>query len=110
MLKYEMYLVGAKIRAYDFEPAGDYRDGLYVEGTVVRHETREGARFLVINTEADTMPLARKTRPTRVGHETYVPMEMAFMEWDGRVCEIHETVYITVENEYGEEITKKMVG
>jgi len=94
MLKYEHISPGQKIRAYDFEPFGDFRDGLYVEGIVLRHEFKEGAKFLVIEADVDTSVHIRKNpNVTRVGKEVFVPMETAFFEWDGRVVKINEMTH-----------------
>jgi len=94
MLKFEHIPVGHEIRAYDFEPVGDWRDEIYVQGTIKRHDEKEGAKFLVIDCEEDSGPEARKefgsNRPSRVGVEIFIPMETAFFEWDNRVIDITE--------------------
>lgn len=94
MLKFEHIPVGHEIRAYDFEPVGDYRDELYVEGEVVRHDEVHGAKVLVITCNCDSgnsvYPRNGRKQLTRVGAEVFVPMEMAMMEWDERVIDLTE--------------------
>ena len=80
MLKFEGILVGTTIKAFDFEPAPDRTDR-YVTGPITRVETRDGAKFYVIECKEDGA-LGLKT--ARVGLEVYVPMEM-FMDFHNRV-------------------------
>lgn len=119
MLKFEYLKPGQKIRAYDFEPVGDWRDELYVEGKILRHELKDESKFLVIECDCDStnseyfkLPSYVKQRgyrhPSRVGEEVFVPMEMCITEWDGRVTEIFEKLYISVKNEFGETVTKEI--
>jgi hypothetical protein len=78
MLKFEHIEPGTRVRAYDHEPFPG-RPERYLEGTVVRHEDKDFAKWLVVECEAD----ATFTKPdhNRIGLEVYVPMEMLF-EYD----------------------------
>lgn len=75
MLKFENIAPGTRIKAYDFEPMPGRTDR-YVCGIVKRHQWFNGAKFLVIDTDADTM--AKYPKNSRIGKETFVPMEMCF--------------------------------
>jgi len=94
MLKYEHIEPGQKIRAYDFEPYGDWRDDMYIEGVVVSHDHHHEAKVLVVECKKDCGPKAHEqfgpNRPSRVGNTIFVPMEIAFLEWDGRVIDLME--------------------
>ncbi len=81
-LKHEGYLPGQTIRAYDFEPREDSRGELhryFVEGKIVDTRMEQGARGYLIEVTKDTM-YAKGDR-SRV----FVPHEVTFAEWDGRV-------------------------
>ncbi len=82
-LQFEGFLPGQKIRAYDFEPRPEI-GARYVEGTIVDTRKEQGARGYLIEVTKDTM-YAKGDR-TRV----FVPHEVAFAEWAGRV-ELVET-------------------
>ena len=77
-LKHEGYLPGQTIRAYDFEPRPEIGNR-YVEGTIVDTRVEQGARGYLIEVTKDTM-YAKGDR-SRV----FVPHEVTFAEWDGRV-------------------------
>ena len=69
-LKYEdEFQKDDKIRAYDHLNDETY----YVEGVVTGTETRNGAKFIVINCETDTLP-----NSPRVGDKVFVPMEIIY--------------------------------
>ena len=88
MLKYErMFKVGDTIRAMDFEP----RDGVpdrFIEG-VVTDIRLEGAvtdaRVYVIDITRDSGAEANEKVTSRVGDEGYVPMDVGYFDWYGRI-------------------------
>ena len=88
MLKYEgVFKVGDTIRALYFEP----RDGVpdrFIEGVVT--DTRVvpemgGANVYVIDVTRDSVAEASEKVTSRVNDEGYVPMGLAWFEFDGRV-------------------------
>ncbi len=104
MLKYQnIARVGDRIRAYDFAGLGPKsgRNDCYIEGIVERID-REGyengfAAFVIVvdkdvwperppRVEGNTTTLHKKQG--RVGCTTYVPMEVAFFEYDGRIVNL----------------------
>lgn len=108
MLKYEAIAqVGDRIRAYDFQGRTD----CYVEGPVIRidREGREkGYAAFVITVEVDGWPkrgservspiTGRRISPnlgpvmqdggSRVGATFYIPMQVGFLEHDGRIVNL----------------------
>ena len=93
-LRYEgLFKVDDHIRAYDFEPRVGALDRFlegWVRGTTT---TPGGAKVYVVDVYRDSVPGAhRLTLPDsdidpcgRVGDECYVPMGLAWFEFDGRV-------------------------
>ena len=77
MFKFETLAgVGDRIRAYDFMG----NTSAYIEGVVVDQGMTPGGYFgYTIDIERDGMGAGRK------GDRGYVPYEVAFMEYDGRV-------------------------
>jgi len=84
-LRYEgLFEVGDHIRAYDFEPRTGTLDH-YLEGRVtgVKTEPRMGgAKVYVVDVDRDS---DAGPRMSRVGDEGYVPMGLAWFDFDGRV-------------------------
>jgi len=83
-LKYEdVFIVGDLIRAYDFQPIPG-RPDMFVEGVVTGTlTTREGAWvYTILATNDSEEGLGRK------GQEVYVPMEVSFSEYAGRIVKI----------------------
>ena len=95
-LRYEgLFEVGDHVRAYDFEPRAGTLDRFF-EGRVtgVKTEPRMGgAKVYVVDVDRDSVPgahrltesVARRVPTSRVGDEGYVPMGLAWFEYDGRV-------------------------
>ena len=86
MLKYEgKFKVGDRIKAFDFKPRpGRYLDH-YMEGTITgtTFEPRMGnAKVYVIHVDRDSYATKSNTRVGKVG---YVPMEVAYEDYEGRV-------------------------
>ena len=74
------------IRSYDFQPGPD-RPDRYIQGVILTTDTiREMgcAKVYVIKITSDS----GKEEGGRVGQTGYVPMEVDFMEYDGRVVKI----------------------
>lgn len=81
MLKFETIAhIGQTIRSYDFKPMLD-RDDVFVEGPVVDINDNGGYKAFVIHCTKDTLN-------KRVGEFIYVPMEVSFMEYDGRIMNL----------------------
>jgi hypothetical protein len=85
-LKYEnIAQVGDRIRSYDFH--GNLH--CYIEGVVQRVTDEHGYKSFAIVVDKDVWPEWRgKGKPSRVGVEFFVPMEVSFMEWDGRILNL----------------------
>ena len=98
MLKFENTAeVGDLIRAYDFEPMPD-RPDQYVTGRVIA----KGSIFAPIGIDGEeryicegyTIVTQYDTNGTREGFNVYVPFEMGFTDFDGRVENL--TVHVEV--------------
>ena len=98
MLKFENTAeVGDLIRAYDFEPMPD-RPDTYVTGWV----KEKGAIFLPMDEtgipryvcDGYTILCQYDTNENRTGETIYVPFEMGFTDFDGRVENL--TVHVEV--------------
>ena len=86
MLKYEnVAVVGDRIRSYDFYENKE----CYVEGTVIRvdKECKEN-RFSSFIIKVEKLVFSNKETEIDSEYLVYVPMEVGFMEWDGRVEKI----------------------
>jgi hypothetical protein len=92
-LKYEnSFKTGDTIRSYDFPPLAGRRD-CYVEGVVTavdmecNNDGWGGYAAYVIEVTADSWDEPGKDNrgSTRVGKTVFVPMEVDFQEYDGRV-------------------------
>lgn len=91
MLKFaKIAQIGQTIRAYDFKPMVG-RGDCYVEGTVTRIEN-QGYDCFVITATKDVFDGKDEPRGehSRVGHEVYVPHQVSFMEYNGRVMNLSE--------------------
>ena len=83
MLKFEGIPVGTKVKAFDFRPMEDRPDS-YMVGYVIGKTTRNHAKFLVLDLTKHIV----FGRPVSIeGDEGigYVPMELAWGEFDERV-------------------------
>jgi hypothetical protein len=92
MLKFERAAsVGDIIRAYDFKPMYG-RPDCYVEGKVVEvHDgSQTGYKAFKIECINDFFDgkFRKGARSSRVGKTVFVPMEVSFMEYDGRVLNL----------------------
>jgi hypothetical protein len=76
--------VGDIIRAYDFKPMVG-REDCFVEGVVTKVDNK-GYDCFVIKVIKDSWSDA--TDKGRVGQEVFVPFEVSFMEYDGRVLNL----------------------
>ena len=85
-LLYEHIKPGTRVRAEDFEPRPEIGDR-YVEGQVLRHDDKMCVRFLVVLCDTDSL---YEGDCSRVGEEVWVPMQMAWGEWTGRVRTVLE--------------------
>ena len=83
MLKFEGFEVGQRIKAYDFKPF-EGREENYVLGKIIEIVTHYGAKCYLIAVEEDTM------RKAGARTEVFVPMEVAFMEYDERISLVGE--------------------
>ena len=93
MLKYaKIAKVGQTIRAYDFKPMAG-RDDCFVEGVVEKVDNR-GYDCYVIRVTKDYFGSDRvyttAGEDSRVGHEVFVPFQVSFMEYDGRIINLSE--------------------
>jgi len=86
-LKYEdKFQAVDLIRAYDFQPREGVEDR-YIQGIVIgKQEVREMgyAKCYLIKITSDS----GKDQGGRVGDTGYIPMEVSFGEYDGRVIKI----------------------
>jgi hypothetical protein len=84
--------VGDRIRAYDFQPSVGRADR-FVEGRVIARGPREhGVKMYTILADVDSYDATGDSgddnRYSRVGSEVYVPMGLAWCEYDGRVVKL----------------------
>ena len=85
MLKYaNVAKVGDYIRAYDFKPMKD-REDCFIEGTVVKIDNK-GFDCFVVKCENDSC--SDSECKGRVGQDIFVPFEVSFLEYDGRVMNL----------------------
>jgi hypothetical protein len=83
MLKFENSArIGDSIRAFDFMPMPG-RDDCYIEGTIVDINHDAGFKAFVIECTNDTFQ-------SRVGQTIFVPMQVSFMEYEGRVVKLND--------------------
>ena len=87
MMTFEnLAVIGDVIRAYDFKPMVG-RGDCYLEGKVVaKGLTRAGFDGFTI--EVTKTVFDDKVKETAVGEIGYVPFEVSFMEYDGRVMNL----------------------
>lgn len=94
-LKYEgKFKVGDTIKAFDFKPS-EGRPDRYMVGTITDTAEREGAKVYVIKVTDDS----GNELGGRVGKIGYVPMEVAYDDFDGRI--IMQSMY---EGEVGDSV------
>ncbi len=85
MLKYaKAATVGDIIRAYDFKPLAG-REDCFVEGVVTNIDNK-GYDCFVIKVTKDSW--SDEEDAGRVGQEVFVPFQVSFMEYDGRVINL----------------------
>jgi hypothetical protein len=90
MLKNEkLATVGDIIRAYDFKPMYG-RSDCFVEGRVISINEDRGYKAYKIECINDFFDgkFRKGVRSSRVAKEVYVPMEVSFMEYDGRILNL----------------------
>jgi hypothetical protein len=90
MLKFEKIAsVGDIIRAYDFKPMYG-RPDCFVEGTVeaITNETGYKAYKITCINDFFDGKFRKGVRSSRVGKIVFVPMEVSFMEYDGRILNL----------------------
>lgn len=78
--------VGDVIRAYDFKPMVG-RNDCYLEGKVVSKGLTK-AGFDGFTIEVTKTVFDGKVKKTREGEIGYIPFEVSFMEYDGRVMNL----------------------
>ena len=84
--------VGDIIRAFDFRPMAG-RDDAFVEGVVEQANCNEpGYNCFKITVTADKFEKYETTphKENRVGRIVFVPHQVSFMEYDGRVVNLSE--------------------
>lgn len=84
MLKYEgKFSVGDYIRAYDFAPRTDM-DPIFIEGTITGITDDVGFKAYEIIVQKDSAEFYYNAE-SRKGLRMFVPMEVCFLEYDGRI-------------------------
>jgi len=87
VLKYaNIAKVGQTIRAYDFKPMLG-REDCFVEG-IVKSIDNKGFDCYVIEVTRDSW--TENEEKGRVGQEVFVPFQVSFMEYDGRIMNLSE--------------------
>ena len=81
--------VGDVIRGYDFKPMVG-RNDCYAEGRVVRTTNEMGYMAYKIECSKDVFDgeSQPKGKNSRVGKIVYIPFEVSFMEYDGRIMNL----------------------
>ena len=82
--------VGDVIRAYDFKPMLG-RNDCYVEGRIEEINPREVpyASFKIyVMTDVFDGKKCKGVRSSRIAKTVFVPMEVSFMEYDGRIINL----------------------
>lgn len=81
--------VGDTIRGYDFKPMVG-RNDCFVEGTVEATTNETGYMAYKITCTKDVFDGVSnpKGKGSRVGKIVYIPFEVSFMEYDGRVLNL----------------------
>lgn len=85
MLKFEKVAqVGDVIRAYDFKPMLN-REDIYLEGVVLEFSDEPGFMAFKVRVINDVLASGKGKRVDEI---VFVPMEVYFMEWDGRIINL----------------------
>ena len=82
--------IGDFIRSYDFKPMKG-RNDCFVEGTVLDINTDAGFLAYKIEVEVDGWDgkrIVTKKKTNRIGEVVFVPHEVSFMEYPGRVINL----------------------
>ena len=88
MLKFQNTAqIGDSIRAYDFAPRTGCGD-CFLEGTVVDISKEKGYAAYKVQVTADSFDGSEIDVMSRVGSIAYVPLQVSFMEFDGRVVNL----------------------
>ena len=91
MLKFEnIAKVGDVIRAYDFKPMAG-REDCFVEGVVEQVKNTEqyfNAYKITCTKDVFGGVIQKKSKNSRVGKIVFVPHEVSFMEYTGRVINL----------------------
>ena len=77
------------IRAYDFKPMAG-RNDCFVEGEVHAINSEMGYKAYKINVTKDVFDgqVQPKGDESRVGRIVFVPLQVSFMEYDGRIMNL----------------------
>lgn len=90
MFKYQdVAKVGERIRSYDFEG----RQDCYVEGTIQSVDLKGGDKgyaHFVITVDVCCFPMRQSSGNSRVGTTMYVPLQMGWSEYEGRIVKVKE--------------------
>lgn len=88
MLKFQNTAnIGDSIRAYDFAPRLGVGD-CFLEGTVIDATRDKGFDAYKVLVTADCWDGSEIDSGSRVGSIAYVPFQVSFMEFDGRVLNL----------------------
>jgi hypothetical protein len=94
MFKHEGFQVGQTIKAFDFPPLPD-RGDCFVEAKIIQvHADDNGtpttrfAHYVVQVTRDVFEGIDQQDEHTRIGRTYAIPMQMEFMEFDGRITEV----------------------
>ena len=82
--------IGDFIRSYDFKPMKG-RNDCFVEGTVLDITNEAGYAAYKIEVEVDGWDgkrIVTKKKTNRIGEVVFVPHEVSFMEYPGRVINL----------------------
>jgi hypothetical protein len=81
-LKYNNFKVGQTIKAFDFKPMANRTDR-FVQGKIISIPTDRGyACYEVKSTQSSSFGFYG------IDESVFVPMEISFMEYDGRIVEV----------------------
>ena len=83
----DVAVVGERVRSYDFRGRTD----CYVEGVVQRLDVAgadRGYAALIVAVDVDVFAGKVHANGGRVGDAAYVPMEVAFLDYGGRVVNL----------------------
>jgi hypothetical protein len=79
-LKHNNFKVGQTIKAFDFKPMADRADS-FVQGKIISIPTDRGYACYEVKAAAGSNDFYE------IDESVFVPMEVSFMEYDGRIIE-----------------------